>query len=385
MEKVIRFVTSEAVSPGHPDKVADQISDAILDLYLKQDPDARVACETLVTENRIIVAGEITSVALITAKDREKAAREVVQILGYDNFGFDSKTVEYQDYIHEQSPDIHQCVIKDIVAGDQGIMFGYSTNESPDGLPLQLSIARTIINTLYARKYKIFGPDAKCLVTLAEHENIKPSVVNILVSVQHIESATNQEIRQAVQETVESVLKSYELYLSDFQSYTLNVNPSGRFVKGGPAADTGLTGRKIIVDTYGGVCPHGGGAFSGKDPSKVDRSAAYFARYVANHLVHAGVCDKCIISLAYAIGESIPIIFEVNTLGTNKTNISDRDLHETLVTCFDPKTSSYIPKYKTPIYRYTAMLGHFGTSLSTPWEMIDYQIIQNIKSCLNLN
>lgn len=363
MNKFVRSFTSEAVSEGHPDKVADQISDAILDLYLTHDSESRVACETLVTEGVIILAGEITSKADIGKEERELAARKVVYDLGYDAFGFDPFRVEVIDRIHEQSPDINQCVTKDVVAGDQGIIFGYASNESPDYLPLAFSIARKILRNLTDLRHPCLGPDSKCMVTILEFEGKKPVVANVLVSTQHTEGTSQEDLESIVAPVIKDTIKSYKEYLtlSELEDYRIQINPSGRFVLGGPAADTGLTGRKIVVDSYGGACPHGGGAYSGKDPSKVDRSAAYYARYMAKSVVASGLCDKVLVSLSYTIGEDKPTSVMFDTLGTNKTGLSDAELTMALVPeFFDPRTQVFVPSLRIPIFKTTAKYGHFG-------------------------
>lgn len=386
----IKKFTSEAVSEGHPDKVADQISDKILDLYLSQDPYAKVACETLVTEGKVILAGEITSTASIGKSDRALAARTVINDLGYSNFGFNPFEVEILDLIHTQSPDINQCVVKGDVAGDQGIMFGYATNESPDYMPLAFSIARKILRNLTNLKHPFLGPDSKCLVTTATFDDRKPIVSHVLVSSQHVDYVSQKVLEDIITPVIVETIREYQDYL-DPELITvpdISINPSGRFVFGGPAADTGLTGRKIIVDSYGGACPHGGGAYSGKDPSKVDRSAAYYARYMAKNMVAAGLCDKVLVSISYSIGSEYPVSIAFDTMGTNKTPYTDAELVPLIVpTYFDPRTSVFVPSLRIPIYYQTAKEGHFGFDTKTisvvgpdkklqeietyPWEKVD--------------
>ena len=358
--------TSEAVSMGHPDKLADQISDGILDALIAKDPLSRVACETLVTTGIAIVAGEITTKAVI---DYQDVVRQAIRDVGYidDRMGICADTCAIMLSIDRQSPDIAQGVNEDaakgkeIGAGDQGLMFGYACNDTPELMPLPIQLSHQILNRLTAARKNNeaawIRPDSKSQVTV-EFENNKPKRIDtVVVSTQHAPEATNEEIRAFVIEKIVKPLLPPELVNGKI---TYHINPTGRFEVGGPHGDCGLTGRKIIVDTYGGWARHGGGAFSGKDPTKVDRSAAYMARHVAKNIVAAGLADRCEVQLAYAIGVSDPVSVLVDTEGTGK--ISDQKLCE-LVRKLFPLTPSGIIKYldlRRPIYRKTASGGHFG-------------------------
>jgi len=368
--------TSESVSMGHPDKLADQISDGVLDAYLAQDPHSRVACETLVTTGLAVVAGEITSRGTI---DYQQVVRDVIRSVGYtdDEMGIAADTCSVLVAVGKQSRDIAMGVDendsqgKDIGAGDQGLMFGYACNETPELMPLPIALAHRILNRLTEARQKKevdwLRPDSKSQVTIEYDGNRPIRVDTVVVSTQHAPHATNEQIHDFVVKKIVKPLLPSEL---DTSNVTYHINPTGRFVVGGPHGDCGLTGRKIIVDTYGGWGRHGGGAFSGKDPTKVDRSAAYMARHVAKNIVAAGLADRCELQLAYAIGVSEPVSVHVDTEGTGK--IDDQRLCE-LVREFFPLTPRGIITYldlRRPIYRRTAAGGHFGRDGFT-WEQTD--------------
>jgi S-adenosylmethionine synthetase len=368
--------TSESVSMGHPDKLADQISDGVLDAYLAQDPHSRVACETLVTTGLAVVAGEITSRGTI---DYQQVVRDVIRSVGYtdDEMGIAADTCSVLVAVGKQSGDIAMGVDendsqgKDIGAGDQGLMFGYACNETPELMPLPIALAHRILNRLTEARQKKevdwLRPDSKSQVTIEYDGNRPIRVDTVVVSTQHAPHATNEQIHDFV---VKKIIKPLLPGHLDTSNVTYHINPTGRFVVGGPHGDCGLTGRKIIVDTYGGWGRHGGGAFSGKDPTKVDRSAAYMARHVAKNIVAAGLADRCELQLAYAIGVSEPVSVHVDTEGTGK--IDDQRLCE-LVREFFPLTPRGIITYldlRRPIYRRTAAGGHFGRDGFT-WEQTD--------------
>lgn len=374
--------TSESVTEGHPDKICDQISDAILDECLRQDPMSRVACETTCTTGLILCAGEITTKA---ALDISKIAREVVADIGYDRakYGFDSETCSVLTAIHTQSPDIAMGVDNalegrkenefDTGAGDQGMMFGYACNETPALMPMPIYYAHKLAHKLSdlrkSGELSYLRPDGKSQVTV-EYDDGKPVRVDtVVISTQHDAAVSQETIRHdIIEKCIKAVIPNQ--LLDDNTTYF--VNPTGRFVVGGPAGDCGLTGRKIIVDTYGGYSRHGGGAFSGKDPTKVDRSAAYAARYVAKNIVAAGFADKCEIQLAYAIGVANPVSLLVDTFGTGK--VSDNDLAGYVKKVFDLRPSAIIKMLdlRRPIYRSTAAYGHMGREdLDLPWEKTD--------------
>ncbi len=364
--------TSESVTEGHPDKIADQISDAILDAIIATDPECRVACETLVTTGLAFVAGEITTSTYVEIPD---IVRETIRDIGYTRakYGFDYETCSVITSIHSQSPDIAMGVDTG-GAGDQGLMFGYATNETEEYMPMPIMLAhRLTMKLAEARKKDILPylrPDGKSQVTV-EYINGKPHRVStIVISTQHSPDITLKEIREDI---IEKVIKPViPHHLLDEENVTYHINPTGRFVIGGPQGDTGLTGRKIIVDTYGGIGSHGGGAFSGKDPTKVDRSASYMARYIAKNIVAADLADKCEVQLAYAIGVAEPVSILIDTFGTRK--IPQEDLIKLVRECF-PLTPKGIIEYldlRRPIYRKTAVYGHFGrTEPEFTWEKID--------------
>lgn len=369
MKKDKHLFTSESVSEGHPDKLCDQVSDAILDAFLAQDPRARVACETLVARNNLIIAGEITAQGKV---DYVKVARAVIKEIGYDDlaYGFDYKNCNITTYIHQQSPDIAMGVDKG-GAGDQGMMFGYATNETPEFMPMPIMLAHELVRTLAkirkTGKLKYLRPDAKSQVTV-EYDNGKPvRVAAVVISTQHDGDVKLETIERDMKSLlIEKVIPAKFMD----KNTKIFVNPTGRFEVGGPLGDTGLTGRKIIVDTYGGVGAHGGGAFSGKDPSKVDRSASYFARYVAKNVVASKLASRCEIQVAYAIGVPEPVSIMVNTFGTGI--ISDEEIVKAVRKVFDFTPLGIIKRLdlRRPIYQETAAYGHFGRKQFS-WEATD--------------
>jgi S-adenosylmethionine synthetase len=368
-----RFLfTSESVTEGHPDKIADQVSDAILDACLEQDPYSRVAAETLTATGLVVIAGEITTKAYV---DFQSLVRGVVASIGYDNalYGFDSNTCAVISSINKQSGDIAQGVDTG-GAGDQGMMFGYASNETPELMPAPISLAHKLCRQLTAvrksGKLNYLRPDGKSQVTVEYDENGKPARIDaVVISSQHAESVSNEELKADILKfVIQAVLP--EKLLDENTKY--HINPTGRFVVGGPMGDTGLTGRKIIVDSYGGMGRHGGGAFSGKDPTKVDRSAAYVARYIAKNIVAAGLADKAEVQLAYAIGVAEPVSVLVETFGTGK--LSPAKLTELIRKNFSltPKAIIETLNLRRPIYRQTAAYGHFGrTEPGFTWEATD--------------
>lgn len=382
-----RLFTSESVTEGHPDKIADQVSDAILDAILKDDPNARVACETTVTTGMALIAGEISTTTYV---DIPKVVRETIKEIGYTRakYGYDYETMAILTAIDEQSPDIAQGVDKALEyrdkdseeeieatgAGDQGLMFGYATNETETYMPLAIYLSHQLAKRLSdVRKdgtLNYLRPDGKVQVTVEYDENDNPVRIDtIVVSTQHAENVTLEQIQEDIKAHVIYPTVPENLINDQTKFY---INPTGRFVIGGPQGDAGLTGRKIIVDTYGGYARHGGGCFSGKDPTKVDRSAAYAARYVAKNIVAAGLADQCEVQLAYAIGVAEPVSIAIDTFGTGK--VSEGQLVEAVRKHFDLRPAGIIKMLdlKQPIYKQTAAYGHFGrTDVLFPWEKLD--------------
>ena len=390
-----KYYTSESVSEGHPDKLADFISDSILDEFLRQEPSSRVAVETLLTTGMAVVAGEVT--AHRAHVDVQRVVREAVKEVGYTkaHFGFDAEYSAVLVALHEQSPDIAggvnfseewrgmseaersdpQNAYSMIGAGDQGLMFGYATEETPELMPLPISLAHKLTRKLaQLRKQEVLPylrPDAKAQVTVVrdgpDFETADTWVDTVVISTQHDEDVTQQQIRTDMEEQVIRAVIPAQYLRPETKFF---INPSGKFVIGGPHGDTGLTGRKIIVDTYGGAVPHGGGAFSGKDPTKVDRSAAYYARYIAKHLVAAGLARRALVEVAYAIGRASPVSLRVDSYGTG--SLSDEALAELVRAHFDPRPQAIIAELnlQRPIYAKTAAYGHFGRE-EFPWEQLD--------------
>lgn len=374
--------TSESVSEGHPDKVADQISDALIDNFLAFDPQSKVACETLVTTGQVVLAGEVKSKAYL---DVQEIARGVIRKIGYtkSEYMFEAESCGILSSIHEQSSDINQGVVRqkkeDQGAGDQGMMFGYATNETDDYMPLALDLAHKILIELAAlrrenKQIKYLRPDAKSQVTLEYNDNNKPVRIDaIVVSTQHDDFDTEAKMQAKIKKDVIEILiprvkAKYKKYAKLFNNQIkYHVNPTGKFVIGGPHGDTGLTGRKIIVDTYGGKGAHGGGAFSGKDPSKVDRSAAYATRHIAKNLVAAGVADEVLVQVSYAIGVAKPTSININTFGTAKVNLKDSEIEKIVEGIFDmrPYFIEQRLKLRNPIYSETAAYGHMGRKPET--------------------
>ena len=410
--------TSESVSEGHPDKVADQISDAIIDNFLAFDKDSKVACETLVTTGQVILAGEVKSNVYLNI---QSIAREVIKEIGYNKseYLFDGNSCGILSYIHEQSPDINQGVDKDNPeeqgAGDQGIMFGYACNETEDYMPLTLDLSHKLLIELAElrkenKEIKYLRPDSKSQVTIEySDDNVAQKIKTIVLSTQHDDFDKEEIMLSRIKSDVISILiprlinkyPGYKKYFNDDIEY--HINPTGKFVIGGPHGDTGLTGRKIIVDTYGGKGAHGGGAFSGKDPSKVDRSAAYAARHIAKNLVAAGVSDECLVQVSYAIGVSNPMAVYVNTYGTSKVDFSDNEISKIVSNLFDlrPYFIEQRLKLRNPIYQETSAYGHMGRKSEIvkkkfvsssgelkefevelfTWEKLDY--VNKIKELIN--
>ena len=410
--------TSESVSEGHPDKVADQISDAIIDNFLAFDKDSKVACETLVTTGQVILAGEVKSNVYLNI---QSIAREVIKEIGYNKseYLFDGNSCGILSYIHEQSPDINQGVDKDNPeeqgAGDQGIMFGYACNETEDYMPLTLDLSHKLLIELAElrkenKEIKYLRPDSKSQVTIEySDDNVAQKIKTIVLSTQHDDFDKEEIMLSRIKSDVISILiprlinkyPGYKKYFNDDIEY--HINPTGKFVIGGPHGDTGLTGRKIIVDTYGGKGAHGGGAFSGKDPSKVDRSAAYAARHIAKNLVAAGVSDQCLVQVSYAIGVSKPMAVYVNTYGTSKVDFSDNEISKIVSNIFDlrPYFIEQRLKLRNPIYQETSAYGHMGRKSEIvkkkfvsssgelkefevelfTWEKLDY--VNKIKELIN--
>jgi len=367
--------TSESVTEGHPDKVCDQISDAVLDDFLRQDPDSRVAVESMTTTGIVFVAGEVTSKGRV---DVQKIVRDTIREIGYDkpDYGFDCDSCSVLAALHEQSLDISMGVTatsnKEQGAGDQGLMFGYATNETPEQMPLPITMAHQLTMKLaQVRKKKELSwvrPDGKSQVSVVYEDGVPKRIDTVVVSTQHSPDISMSQLRE---EIINKVIKPVCGNWIDSRTKFL-VNPTGRFVIGGPPGDTGLTGRKIIADTYGGMGRHGGGAFSGKDPSKVDRSACYMARYVAKNIVAAGLADKCEVQVAYAIGVAEPVSIMIGTFGTG--NASEEEIEARVRKVFDMRPASIIKTLdlKRPIYRKTAAYGHFGRNdPSFTWEKTD--------------
>lgn len=372
--------TSESVSEGHPDKICDRISDSILDLYIDADPEARVAVETLVTTDLVVVSGEVRSLTNITKQSIEETIRTAVKEIGYEQDGFHWKTLETKILLHEQSADIAMGVdsdgnAKEEGAGDQGIMFGFACNETPEFMPAPILYSHKILKRLADKRHSglIDGilPDSKSQVTLKYEDNKPKYIDSIVVSSQHTEDCSQERIQEIVKDIIQEVMPRE--WLKDSTSYI--VNPTGKFVIGGPVGDTGLTGRKIIVDTYGGSAPHGGGAFSGKDPTKVDRSAAYISRYLAKNVVAAGIADRCTIQLSYAIGMPEPLSVYADLHETGK--VSEQALVKALRGLVDltPKGIRETLDLNKPIYTQTSSYGHFGREANSSggfgWEKLD--------------
>jgi S-adenosylmethionine synthetase len=412
--------TSESVSEGHPDKVADQISDALVDHFLAFDPDSKVACETLVTTGQVVLAGEVKSKTYL---DVQQIARDVIKKIGYtkSEYMFEANSCGVFSAIHEQSPDINQGVERkkkeDQGAGDQGMMFGYATNETENYMPLALDLSHKILKELAdirkeGKKIKYLRPDAKSQVTIEYSDDHKPiRIDSIVVSTQHDDFDKDEKMLKKIKSdiieiVIPRVIKTLKPSLRKLfdNNIKYHINPTGKFVIGGPHGDTGLTGRKIIVDTYGGKGAHGGGAFSGKDPSKVDRSAAYATRHIAKNLVAAGVADEILVQVSYAIGVAEPTNIYVNTYGTNKTNLKDSEVADIVTKVFDmrPYSIEQRLKLRTPIYSEAAAYGHMGRTpeektlefkdgsgnkktikvMTFPWEELNY--VDKVKKAFKL-
>lgn len=371
--------TSESVAEGHPDKICDRISDALVDAYITRDPEARCAIETLATTNRIVLAGEIRSTQPLSSEEIEEIVRSCVRDIGYEQDGFHWQNLTLDNHLHAQSADIAQGVDeggdKEEGAGDQGIMFGYAARETENLMPAPLYYANEILHSIARARHEgslpQLGPDAKCQVSVKYEENQPVKTTAIVLSTQHQEGVTQDEIRELVRPYVLNVLPQGWMCAED----KFYVNPTGRFVIGGPDSDTGLTGRKIIVDTYGGAAPHGGGAFSGKDPTKVDRSAAYAARYLAKNIVAADLADRCVVQLAYAIGIARPVSLYIDFKGTGK--VDEQKLSAFILEHVDlsPKGIRLLLGLNRPIYARTATYGHFGREPDADggfsWERLD--------------
>ncbi len=381
--------TSESVSEGHPDKVCDRISDAVVDTFLAHDPLSRVAVETMTTTNRVVLAGEVRGPKEVTPELLQEVVRAAVRDIGYEQKGFHWRHAVIENYIHEQSVDIAMGVDavgnKDEGAGDQGIMFGYACEETSEYMPAPIYLAHNILKSLAEARHSgaepKLGPDAKSQVTL-EYRDGKPCrATSVVVSTQHSEDLDQDEIREIVRPHVVNVLP--EGWMCDEQDFY--VNPTGRFVIGGPDGDCGLTGRKIIVDTYGGAAPHGGGAFSGKDPTKVDRSAAYACRYLAKNVVAAGLAERCIIQLAYAIGVAKPLSIYVDTQGTGRVDEEKLAAELGKIVDLSPRGIREHLKLSRPIYARTAAYGHFGRAAEADggfsWERLD--LVDDLTSAFN--
>ena len=406
--------TSESVSEGHPDKVSDQISDAILDAFLAQDPNSKVACETFCTTGLVVVGGEVTTESYV---DIQETVRKTIERIGYTNpeLRFDARSCGVLNAIHEQSRDIYQGVVRDTPeeqgAGDQGMMFGYATNETPNYMPLALDISHRILEELAAIRREgaegpmgYLRPDAKSQVTIEYADDHTPSRIDtIVVSTQHDDFGPDDaQMLARIQSDVKSVLmpRVKAMYPDQANLFgddiTYHVNPTGKFVIGGPHGDAGLTGRKIIVDTYGGKGAHGGGAFSGKDSSKVDRSAAYATRHIAKNLVAAGLCDQVLVQVAYAIGVAQPVGLFVDTYGTAKVQMKDGDIAQQVAKIFDLRPAAIVKRFglTNPIFSPTAAYGHFGRAVGSvevdgksydtfTWERLDR--VDDVKSSFSLS
>ena len=389
MRRGTYLFTSESVSEGHPDKVCDRISDSIVDVFLGEDPESRVAVETLTTTNRIVLGGEVRGPASVTPETIEEAARQAVRDIGYEQEGFHWKTADFANHIHGQSVDIAQGVDsagnKDEGAGDQGIMFGFACLETEEYMPAPIHFSHGILKSLAEARHSGtepgLGPDAKSQVTLEYRDGKPRRATSVVVSTQHDEALDQDQVREIVRPHVLKVLP--EGWMCEEAEFY--VNPTGRFVIGGPDGDCGLTGRKIIVDTYGGAAPHGGGAFSGKDPTKVDRSAAYAARYMAKNVVAAGLAERCVIQLSYAIGVSKPLSLYVDTQGTGQ--VDEAKLSTVLGELVDlsPRGIREHLGLSRPIYARTAAYGHFGRTPNGDggfsWEALT--LVDGLKSAFN--
>jgi S-adenosylmethionine synthetase len=382
--------TSESVSEGHPDKVSDRISDEVVDLFLKAEPEARVAVETMCTTNRVVLAGEVRGPGTVTREAMVDAARAAVKDIGYEQDGFHWESMNVECHVHSQSADIAVGVDsagnKDEGAGDQGIMFGYAVTETPELMPAPVHYSHQVLKSLadarHAGDTPFLGPDSKSQISLQYKDRKPAGATSVVVSTQHSEDVDQDTIRNAVREHVKDVLPEGWMCPDD----AFYVNPTGRFVIGGPDGDCGLTGRKIIVDTYGGAAPHGGGAFSGKDPTKVDRSAAYAARYLAKNVVAAGLAERCLIQLAYAIGVSKPLSVYVDTQGTSE--VEEAKLAEVLQELMDlsPRGIREHLSLNKPIYARTAAYGHFGRESDGDggfsWERLD--LVSDLESAFGV-
>lgn len=362
--------TSESVSHGHPDKIADQVSDAILDEYIRQDPNSHTAIETMVTTSNVIVAGEVKGPTSVKIED---VVRNTIKKIGYESENFHWNKVKVTNLLHEQSKEIAAGSNKG-GAGDQGMMFGYATDETDNFMPAPIYYAHKILKNIFNSKQgKRLGPDAKSQVTLLYQKEKPIKAANIVVSIQHPPEFTQADVKEAIYYTVKKTFP--EGWICDEENFF--VNPTGKFVTGGPISDCGLTGRKIIVDTYGGAAPHGGGAFSGKDATKVDRSAAYMARYIAKNIVAAGLAKKCLVGLAYAIGIAQPLSFTLNTYGTNKIKENIILEYISSITDLSPRGITKLLGLHRPIYLPTATYGHFGQPAENgffSWEKLDLQL-----------
>jgi S-adenosylmethionine synthetase len=370
--------TSESVSEGHPDKICDQVSDAILDAWIVKDPHVKLACECLITTGRLVISGEVSSHSEV---DVIAIAKNLLRDIGYDHesIGFNYQTAEYFNWMHQQSPEINHSVAHG-GAGDQGLMFGYASDETTELMPLPVVLSHRLVEALStARKKGIIPwllPDAKSQVTITYEDGIPKTIDKLVISTQHRAGITQDEIRETIIREIAAPLVAQYLPLSEPEYI---INPSGSFTIGGPHGDTGLTGRKIIVDSYGGSCPHGGGAFSGKDGTKVDRSAAYAARYVAKHIVASGLARRCTIQLSYAIGKIQPLSVYVDMHGTGR--VPTVKIIEVISKMFDLSPDGIINKLglRRPIFLATAAYGHFGKA-GLPWEVTDQKVIEQLRA-----